>query len=107
MSRKTRIEETLASRLSPTHLHVIDESSRHNVPAGAESHFKVLIVSSAFGDQPLIARHRLVHGLLGSELQHGLHALAIHAWTPDEWQARGEALPDSPPCRGGSKVNAA
>ena len=32
----------------------------------------------------------------------GLHALAIHAWTPEEWFDKGKA-PESPPCEGGGK----
>lgn len=104
MSRKIRIQEALQADLAPTHLDVVDESFRHNVPAGSESHFKVVVVSPAFGGQPLLARHRMVNGLLSAELQEGLHALAIHAWTPEEWRAKGETVPDSPPCRGGSKV---
>lgn len=104
MSRKTRILETLQAGLSPAHLDVVDETSRHSVPAGSESHFKVLVVSQSFRDQPLLARHRLVNSLLAAELGGGLHALTIHAWTEDEWRAQGGTMPESPPCRGGSKV---
>lgn len=103
MSRKTRIEEALATRLSPIHLEVIDESRQHAVPPGAESHIKVVAVSPQFAGQPLLARHRLVNGALAGEFATGLHALSIHAWTPEEWAMRDAAVPESPPCRGGSK----
>ena len=33
---------------------VINESSGHNVPAGSESHFKVVVVSEAFAAQKLL-----------------------------------------------------
>ena len=49
MKRVERIEAALAQALDLTHLEVFDESSGHNVPEGAESHFKVVAVSDAFG----------------------------------------------------------
>ena len=105
MSRKTRIEQTLTEALSPMHLQVIDESHMHNVPEGAESHFKVLVVSERFTGEKLIGRHRTVNRLLRDELEGGLHALAIHAWTTEEWfEKGGGAAPASPECLGGSKA---
>jgi BolA protein len=86
------------------HLEVVDESHMHSVPEGAESHFKVIVVSERFRDDRLVGRHRLVNRLLEVELRSGLHALALHTWTPDEWFDRGGAAPDSPQCMGGSKA---
>ncbi|HET8704971.1 MAG TPA: BolA family transcriptional regulator, partial [Pseudomonadales bacterium] len=40
--------------------------------------------------------------LLNEALAQGLHALAIHTYTPEEWSAVG-AVPASPKCAGGSK----
>ena len=104
MSRKQRIENRLLSELSPLHLEVIDESHMHSVPEGAESHFKVLLVSEKLSGQALVARHRLVNRLLAEELDSGLHALALHTWTPEEWFEKGGKAPESPPCLGGSKA---
>ena len=105
MSRRQRIEETLARALHPMHVEVVDESHMHSVPAGAESHFKVLVVSEQFDGEKLVARHRRVNRLLGDELAGGMHALAIHAWTPQEWfDKSGGAAPESPHCLGGSKT---
>ena len=104
MSRKQRIEDTLAAGLSPLHLEVIDESHMHSVPQGAESHFKVIAVSEQFADHKLVGRHRLVNRLLTDELAGGLHALALHTWTPEEWFAKGGIAPESPQCMGGSKA---
>jgi BolA protein len=107
MTRKARIEQALSETLSPMHLEVTDESHMHNVPEGAESHFKVLVVSDAFSGEKRIGRHRRVNALLKPELDGGMHALAIHAWTPDEWFEKGGGqAPDSPQCMGGSKANA-
>ncbi len=106
MNRKSRIEVTLNEALTPLHLEVVDESHMHSVPPGAESHFRVTIASETFLDTTLIARHRLVNTLLAAEFQSGLHALAIHAWTPEQWFAKGGVAPTSPPCLGGSKAGA-
>ena len=104
-TRKTRIETILAADLAPLHLEVRDESHMHSVPPGAESHFKVIVVSEGFGGTGPVARHRRVNALLGEEFQGGLHALSIHAWTPGEWYAKGGLAPVSPPCLGGSKAS--
>ncbi len=104
MNRKARIEEKIYTELAPLHLEVVDESHMHSVPEGAESHFKVLVVSDAFADKRLVGRHRILNGILADELQSGLHALALHTWTPDEWFKKGGNAPASPQCMGGSKA---
>ena len=96
------IERKLASRFDTEYLAVENESHRHNVAPGAESHFKVTIVSADFDDQMLIQRHRLVNAALADELGQ-IHALALHTLTPAEWQARGGVVAASPNCRGGGK----
>jgi BolA family transcriptional regulator, general stress-responsive regulator len=103
MSRQQAIEGAIRGTLDPTHLEVVDESHMHSVPEGAESHFKVLVVSEAFAGQGLVARHRVINRLLSDQFQHGLHALALHTWTPEEWFEKGGAAPESPQCLGGSK----
>lgn len=105
MSRKQRIEATLRQSVDPMHLEVTDESHMHSVPPGAESHFKVLVVSESFAGQTPVARHRTLNRALAAELASGLHALSLHAWTPEEWFDRGGgSAPESPPCQGGSKA---
>lgn len=103
MARHDRIHDALVAHFAPLELEVVDESANHSVPRGSESHFKVVIVSPAFEDQAVIARHRAVHAALAEELAAGLHALSIHAWSPAQWLARGGQIPASPPCLGGSK----
>ena len=101
------IENKLAAALELEHLEVVNESGNHSVPPGSESHFKVVLVSHAFADASRIRRHRQVNGLLADELAGPVHALSIHAFTPDEWRARFGTAPLSPPCLGGSKADAA
>ncbi len=96
---ETAIQTKLAQNLSPSELQVINESHMHNVPPGSESHFKVVVVSDQFADKRLVQRHQLVYQALSEELQGGVHALAIHAYTDEEWQQQGTA-PASPQCMG-------
>ena len=103
MSVQTDIERRLAEGFDARYLEVVNESHMHNVPPGSESHFKVTVVSDRFQGERLIGRHRLVNGLLRTELDGPVHALSIHVFTPDEWLARGGRIPDSPPCMGGGK----
>jgi len=98
-----RIEEKLARDLDPLHLEVVNESHRHDVPPGSESHFKVVVVSERFLGEPLTARHRLVYATLAEELRGGVHALALHTYTPDDWRERHGEAPMSPPCLGGGR----
>ncbi|SEQ74324.1 BolA protein [Rosenbergiella nectarea] len=103
MIRQT-IEEKLFQAFSPSHLDVQNESYRHNVPAGAESHFKVIIVSEQFTDQRFLARHRAIYSILGAELAGGVHALALHTYTPKEWAGLQDTVLSSPDCRGAGLI---
>ena len=105
MKVQSIIEDKLANGIDAMHLEVINESNNHNVPPGSESHFKVVIVSSAFEGQSLIARHRTINKILENELKNQIHALALHTYTESEWRERHGEAPMSPPCRGGSKAS--
>ncbi len=105
MSMRHSIESKIMAELSPEHLEVIDESHMHSVPPGAESHFKLIIVSEKFGDESLIRRHQRVNGILAAELNGGLHALSLQTLTAEEWQKKGGETAASPPCLGGSKAD--
>lgn len=105
MSRRGTIESKIMAELAPVHLEVIDESHKHSVPPGAESHFKLVIVSGEFAGQPLVRRHQRVNGILAEELSSGLHALSLQTLTAEEWQQKGGATAASPPCLGGGKAD--
>ena len=97
---REQMERKLSDALLLAHLEVIDESGNHRVPAGAESHFKLVLVSEDFDGLKLIQRHRVVNRILREELGRHIHALSIHTYTQAEWRdKRGEA-PMSPPCSG-------
>jgi BolA protein len=107
MSTAEQINDIVVDALQPVRLDVVNESHMHNVPEGSESHFKLLIVSDAFADKNLLARHRTVNKLLAAQLQSGVHALSMHTYTPAEWQDRGGEVPESPPCMGGKAKESA
>ena len=103
MTTQDTIYSKLSHALSPIHLEVVNESHKHNVPPGSESHFKVIVVSAQFQGKALIARHRSINNLLADELNSGVHALSLHTTTPSEWEARNGKVAQSPPCLQGSK----
>ena len=106
MTTAAQINDILVDQLAPIRLDVVNESHMHNVPAGSESHFKLVIVSDAFAENALIARHRMVNKLLAEQLSGGVHALSMHTYTTQEWAARGGEVPQSPPCLGGKASEA-
>ena len=103
MTVQATIEAKLRAALDAAHLEVINESSGHNVAAGSETHFRVIVVATAFEGQSRVARHRAINRLLSEELAGPVHALAIEARTPAQWAASGGAQLTAPACRGGSK----
>ncbi|SFU69613.1 transcriptional regulator BolA [Xenorhabdus koppenhoeferi] len=99
---RQEIKTKLQAAFKPSHLEVVNESYRHNVPAGSESHFKVIVISNDFIEQRMISRHRSVYNVLAKELEEGVHALALHTYTEKEWAELGDSVLASPACRGGS-----
>lgn len=100
MTIQSVIESKLLSAFSPLHLDVLNESYMHSVPPGSETHFKVTLVADTFVGLRAVKRHQLVYQILADELANGVHALAIHTYTPEEWLG---VSPASPKCLGGSK----
>ena len=96
------LRERITAALLPIHLELENESHRHSVAPGSESHFKVFVVSAAFDGVPLIGRHRLVNDAVkGAAAELPVHAMSISAKTPAQWEA-GAAIQSTPNCRGGS-----
>ncbi|OQW94292.1 MAG: hypothetical protein BWK79_06630 [Beggiatoa sp. IS2] len=85
--RITLIKQCLTHQLAPTHLEVIDESHQHagHLQAGQGGHFIVTIVSTQFTGKTLIQRHRMVYEAVGELMNTAIHALSIHAYSPDEF----------------------
>ncbi len=89
--------------LQPAHVQLINESINHaGYFEGKESHFKLTIVTNAFESMRKVARHQQIYQLLDELMTAkggNIHALAIHAYTPAEWQNVRQA-PTSPNCAG-------
>ena len=100
MTTKLERIQTALDALQPRHLSVQDESHQHH--RGLETHYKAVIVSEGFAGLSPVRRHQAVYAALGG-LMSEVHALALHAYTPEEWRAH-QAAPDSPVCRGGGRI---
>ena len=77
-----KMHQTLADRLAPTALDVLDESAAHAGHAGANgtgfgTHFRVRIASPLFAGRGRVAQHRLVYDALQEFIDQGVHAIAI------------------------------
>ncbi|XP_041363986.1 DNA-binding transcriptional regulator BolA-like isoform X1 [Gigantopelta aegis] len=99
---ESSIRRKLTDCYKPQVLDIINESYMHSVPKGSETHFKVLVVSEAFANQPVIKRHRMVNETLKEELGGSVHALSIVAKTPDQWEQSEKKIGKSPACLGGA-----
>jgi BolA family transcriptional regulator, general stress-responsive regulator len=78
----------LITALSPSRLEVINESALHAGHMGddgsGESHFRIVVESTAFVGLSRVARQRLVNQALADLLRDRVHALAIRATAPGE-----------------------
>lgn len=101
MTVESDITSALQAAFHPSLLRVENESHRHNVPRDSETHFKVTLVTASFEGERSVRRHQSVYAVLAKWLEGPVHALALHTYTPDEWENIGVA-PDSPDCRGGT-----
>lgn len=99
---ETQIRAKLAANFHPEYFDVLNESHMHSVPPGSESHFKVVLVSPEFAGKRQVQRHQAIYAVLAEELAAGVHALALHTYSPEEWR-ESALVPDSPQCLGGSK----
>ncbi|KAJ2905870.1 hypothetical protein MKZ38_003878 [Zalerion maritima] len=103
---QTPVEDLIRSKvqesLTPTRLEIHNDSHKHahHEPMAAstskETHFRLLITSSAFEGKRLPARHRLIHALLKDEMarEGGIHALQLKTLTPAEEEKKGAAPPN-------------
>ena len=85
MPVRDTIVAKLSAKFAPTHLEVIDESSRHQGHAGSrpegETHFRIRIAARLLDGLSRVAQHRAVNDALEHELKTHIHALAIEVRT--------------------------
>lgn len=100
---ESEITVCLHAAFAPVVLLVKNESDMHAGPPGRESHFNVTIVSSSFEGLRQVQRHQAVYRSVHAFLESGVHALALHTYTPSEWSSN-PTVTASPNCLGGSGV---
>ncbi|RYE09263.1 MAG: BolA family transcriptional regulator [Hyphomicrobiales bacterium] len=90
MPVRDAIVAKLSAEFAPSHLEVIDESSRHQGHAGSrpegETHFRVRIASARLTGTR-VSQHRSIMKALDAEIKGGVHALAIEVLSPGSPQA--------------------
>jgi len=94
-----QIEQLINEHFDVEFMELLNESHMHSVPA-PESHFKLTLVSSTFDDLSKVKRQQAIYKVL-SELMPQFHALALHTYTPEEWDKINQTIPASPKCTGG------
>lgn len=101
---KIMVEQQLNNKIqeefAPHFLQIENESHMHSSGKGANSHFRIVLVTDKFVGMRKVARHQLLYQLLAQELQNGIHALALHLYTPTEWLQLNQQAPLSPNCMG-------
>ena len=83
------IEEKIRHELAPEALEIINESHLHaghqeTFDGTGETHLRIRIVADAFEGLSRVDRHRRLNALVASEMDKGLHAIAIEAKAPSE-----------------------
>jgi len=88
------LREILERRFSPQVIEILDETDAHRGHAEAKlrggGHYAVTVVAQAFDGKTLIERHRMIYDAVFGETKETVHALAIKAFTPVEWQKSKE-----------------
>jgi regulator of penicillin binding proteins and beta lactamase transcription (morphogene) len=100
MSKQQELLERIQAEFQPHFATVENESHMHSSGRGADSHFKLVIVSDAFEGMRKVQRHQKLYQLFADDLKNGIHALALHLYTKSEWESLGKAFPKSPNCLG-------
>jgi BolA family transcriptional regulator, general stress-responsive regulator len=92
-TRAEMIQECLHQAFAPDFLELYDDSQSHAGHSGVREsgggHFFATIVSPAFEGKSPVRRHQLVYEALGELMRTEIHALSIKAFTPTEYQHKG------------------
>ncbi|KWW10121.1 BolA [Pasteurella multocida] len=100
MSKQQELITRLTEAFEPHFLVVENESHMHSSGRGANSHFKIVLVSERFDGLSKVARHRQLYQFLADDLAQGIHALALHLYTKEEWNHREGSMPKLTNCVG-------
>jgi BolA protein len=89
MSRIDELRNRITSALGADIVELQDDSAKHRGHAGARGgagHYSVVVVSGRFAGMGRVDRHRAVYDAVGDMIPTQVHALAVRAYTPEEWQ---------------------
>lgn len=98
-----KLLELVIEPLQITHHQLENDSHKHSGSA-TDSHYNLVLVSDAFAGLGPVKRHQQVYALVGELMKNPIHALALHCYTVQQWQAKQELMPATAPCMGGSKA---
>lgn len=92
MSRIDELRARITTALGAEIVDVQDDSAKHRGHAGASGgagHYTVVVVAGRFAGLGRVDRHRAVYDAVGDMIPREVHALAVRAFTPEEWQKTG------------------
>lgn len=100
-SRQNRMTEILQDKYSPLKLEIINDSDKHSVAPGSETHFRIFLVSEKFKGKTKVQIHQEIYKLflneMGNKHENKLHSLSIITKTPDEEFNKNELKDNIPP----------
>jgi len=89
MSRIEDLRNRITSALGADIVELQDDSAKHRGHAGSRGgagHYSVVVVAARFAGMGRVERHRAVYDAVGDMIPGEVHALAVRALTPEEWQ---------------------
>ncbi len=74
----------LCEKFTADDIHLIDDSAAHvgHVGHGGAAHFQLTVISAQFTGMSMLARHRLVYGLVLDLMPNQVHAISMECLTP-------------------------
>ena len=76
-----QVAELIEAGLGGSHAQVTSEDNVH---------FEAVVIAAAFAGKRSVQRHQLVYGTLGKAVGNEIHALALQAFTPEEYAGQGQ-----------------
>ena len=99
--RQLRMQEILQEKYKPLKLEIINDSSKHSVAPGSETHFRIFLVSESFKGKTKVQIHQEIYKLflneMGDKHENKLHSLSIFTKTPEEEFNNYELKENIPP----------
>jgi stress-induced morphogen len=75
----SQLKERLESLAPQTQVEVVDMT-------GTQDHYQAVVISPVFAGKMMIEQHRMVLGLVQSEIDSGdVHALTLKTYTPEQF----------------------